>query len=62
MYLLYNQKTETVSSGFAKKKKKRKQNAIVYFMCKDFSKYKNPGSTKTIVDVAVKIMCSFSYF
>lgn len=38
MYLLYMQKTETVSSGFAKK---RKQNAIVYFMCNDFSKYKN---------------------
>lgn len=55
MYLLYIQKT--VSSVFP-----RKENASVYFMGNDFSKYKTPESTKTSVDVAVKMVYSFSYF
>lgn len=59
MYLLYIQKTETVSSVFP-----GKENATVYFMGNGFSKWvQKPGSAKTSVsNAAAKMVYSFSYF
>lgn len=61
MYLLYTQKTETVSSVFPPK---RKRKCYLFFLWPMISqtKYKTPGSTKTSADVAVKLVYSFSYF
>lgn len=60
MYLLYVQKTETVSSVLPRKEKKM----LLFILCAMISqtRYKPPGSTKTSVDVAVKMVYSFSYF
>lgn len=60
MYSLYVQKTEIVSSVLPRKEKKMLL-FILWAMISQ-TKYKTPGSTKTGVDVAVKMLYSFSYF
>jgi len=59
MYLLYIQKTETLSSVFPRKEKK-----MLFILCAMISqtKCKTPGSTKISVHVTVEILYSFSYF